>query len=119
VAFVAGTAAEGGRVSLHLHSRLSTVGANISDRLRYGLYLVKNTGGPSPRFEPLIHELATGADVYDAIGLLREGVVVGTSRFKIEGFGPVSFNVVVDWLEACGYPVAGLRVPVRKKRVLA
>ncbi len=63
----------------------------------------------------LFGEWATAADVYDAIGLLREGVTRRGSRFKIEGIGPYRYGEILDWLEACGYPIEGLRLPARAK----
>ena len=56
------------------------------------------------------------AQVYDAIGALREGVTRPHSRFRIDGIGPVRFNNIIDWLARCGYPTDGLRVPVTPSR---
>jgi hypothetical protein len=58
----------------------------------------------------LFHEFSTAADVFDALGLLREGVRVPRSRFKIEGLDGVRFNAICDWLWRCGYDVEHLRL---------
>jgi len=91
---------ESATVTLHLRAGLLTLDYDVRVRLHYDTKL------------NLFTEYSTAANVYDAIGLLREGVVTRGSPFKIEQFGPHSFNRVIDWLEDCGYPINGLRIPV-------
>jgi hypothetical protein len=62
----------------------------------------------------LFHEFSTAADVFDALGLLREGARMPGSRFKIDGLGPTRFNAICDWLWRCGYDVEHLRLGGRE-----
>lgn len=93
------------RETLHRHSRIFSLPYPISENLRFP---------PSPT-AGIFSEFSTAADLYDAIGLLREGVMRRGSKFKIEGIGRTRFNDTLDWLAECGYAVDSLYVPVRTK----
>jgi hypothetical protein len=88
------------------YARLFSLPYPISEILRY------TTEGP---IAGLFDECSTVADLYDAVGVLREGVTRRGSRFKVTKIGPGRYNEIIDWLELCGYPVEGLRIEQRAR----
>jgi hypothetical protein len=89
-------------IHYHRYTSISTFGEPLAQ------LLLHHTNGLLP------YGSQTAANVFDAIGLIREGIVRQGSRFKIDQIGPVRFNEVIDWLAQCGYPVDGLRIAVKR-----